>query len=184
MCNFYKQKCKFQRVLCKLCVSYDSHEPQENSQLCANHLIYCLLLLVVFTVILLLLYRYINLFSIFIKILLLSAITVKEQQCSILLLYSYTYSLPSCYVRGNNIYFIQVTFLMSVCYYVCMSTVFYGVYCYMKLQGYLRLFNVTRIDYTMILLSLLTDSLTQFYSYATVVYSDDTATTLWSITVI
>ena len=31
----------------------------------------------------------------------------------------------------------------------------------------------------MILLSLLTDSLTQLYSYATAMYSDDTATTLW-----
>ena len=59
-----------------------------------------------------------------------------------------------------------------------MSTVFYGVYCYMKLQGYTRLFNVTMIYYTMNILSLLTDTPTQFYSYATVVYSDDTAMTV------
>ena len=55
---------------------------------------------------------------------------------------------------------------MFLCYYVCMSTVrFSRVYCYMKLQGYLRLFNVTRINYTINLLSLLTDTPTLLYSY-------------------
>ena len=62
---------------------------------------------------------------------------------------------------------------VSVC-----SAIFYGVYCYMKLQGYIRLVNVTRIYYTMDYLSLLTDSPTQFYGYATVVYSACTAMTV------
>ena len=63
---------------------------------------------------------------------------------------------------------------MPVCYYVCMSTVFYGVYCYMKLQGYRRLVNCYRIYYTMNLLSLLTDALIQFYDYTIdgAIYSD------------
>ena len=68
--------------------------------------------------------------------------------------------------------------IASLFFYACMYTVFHGVYCYMKLQGYIRLFNVTMIDYTMNLLSLLIDTPTQLYSYATVVYSDSTAMTV------
>lgn len=50
---------------------------------------------------------------------------------------------------------------ISVC-----TAIFYGVYCYMKLQGCTRLSIVTRIYYTMNLLSLLIDSPTQLYDYA------------------
>ena len=62
---------------------------------------------------------------------------------------------------------------MSVC-----PTIFSRVYCYMKLQGYRSLFNATRINYIMNLLSLLIDTPIQLYDYATVVYSDDTAMTV------
>ena len=48
-----------------------------------------------------------------------------------------------------------------------MSTVrFSRVYCYMKLQGYRRLVNVTRINYIMILLSLLTEASVALQRYA------------------
>ena len=48
-----------------------------------------------------------------------------------------------------------------------MSTVrFSRVYCYMKIQGYLRLVNVTMIYYTMNLLSLLTDTPIALQRYA------------------
>ena len=59
-----------------------------------------------------------------------------------------------------------------------MSCYDYGVYCYMKLQGYLRLVNVTMVYYTMNLLSLLIDTPMLFYDYTTAMYSDDTAMTV------
>ena len=49
---------------------------------------------------------------------------------------------------------------------ICYPTVFSGVYCYMKLQGYLRIVNVTMIYYTMNILSLLIDAYMQLYGYA------------------
>ena len=61
---------------------------------------------------------------------------------------------------------------------ICYPTVFSGVYCYMKLQGYRRLVNVTMIYYTINLLSLLIDAYMQLYGYATAMYSDDTAMTV------
>ena len=59
-----------------------------------------------------------------------------------------------------------------------MSCYDYGVYYYMKLQGYLRLVNVTMIYYTMNILSLLIDTPTLLFDYATAMYSDDTAITV------
>ena len=47
-----------------------------------------------------------------------------------------------------------------------MSAIFSGVYCSMKLQGYLRLVNVTMIYYTMNLLSLLIDASVALQRYA------------------
>ena len=100
-CNFSKQKCKFWRVQCKLCVSVNHREPPNFD---ANHLIYSYNCFVVCTVILLLLYRLIYLFSIFIKILLLLLLRSSSVVYTII---QYIHFLLSCYVRGNNIYFIS-----------------------------------------------------------------------------
>ena len=65
--------------------------------------------------------------------------------------YNYTYVHLSLLLCPAMPFYDYARQYVSVC-----PAIFYGVYCYMKLQGCIRLVNVTMIYYTMDYLTLLT----------------------------